>query len=206
MKINGSQLKLFTLTIALGGALVGCDGGAYDANTGRITNGPISASSSASTESSARAQSASDSPQPSNGSGQGSSSYGQPSSYDRGNSPSAYAGSQAGSGSGAGSFDSFSRTPPAPQLQADGTPMKPQLAQVSPASGAAEGGDEVLITGSGFANVQVMFGSQVARVTSQSSNAVTVIAPEGTSGRPVSVVVTNRDGTYAVAGAAYSYR
>jgi len=51
---------------------------------------------------------------------------------------------------------------------------------------------------------QVLFGNVAARVTSQSSNAVTVLVPEGNPG-PVSVVVTNRDGTYAVAGAAYSY-
>src|SRR6266516_1337760 len=140
MGINGSRLKLLTLAIALGGALVGCDGGAYDASTGRPTNGPISAASSSSAESSAGAASPSDSAQPSYSAPQGS-SYGQPSQYDRGASASAYAGSQAGTSSG--SFDTFSRTPPAPQLQADGTPMKPQLAQVSPSSGAAEGGDDV---------------------------------------------------------------
>jgi hypothetical protein len=83
--------------------------------------------------------------------------------------------------------------------------VRPQIAGVSPSSGPTEGGNEVLITGSGFANVQVMFGGDVARVTSQSSNAVTVIAPEGRAG-PVTVVVTNRDGTYAVVGQAYTRR
>jgi hypothetical protein len=66
--------------------------------------------------------------------------------------------------------------------------------------------DEVTLTGSGFANVQVMWGSEVVRVTSQSSNAVTVIVPEGAAGRLTTVVVTNRDGSYAIRGAAYSYR
>jgi rubrerythrin len=104
-----------------------------------------------------------------------------------------------------GGVDPFSRTPTAPQLQPDGTPARPQLANVSPASGAPAGGGEVLITGSGFSNVQVMFGSTVARVLNQSSNAVTVVAPEGAEG-PCTVVVTNRDGTYAVAASAYTYR
>jgi IPT/TIG domain-containing protein len=201
---NGFRLKLFTLSIALGASLVGCDGGSYDANTGRITFGPSTAAASA--NSGARALTASDSAQPSYGSAQGPSAPAQPSpSYDR-PAPASYTGSQSASGSDQGSFDAFSRTPPAPQLQADGTPMKPLLAQVSPPSGEPEGGNEVLITGSGFANAQVMFGGQLARITSQSSNAITVVAPEGASGRPVSVVVTNRDGSYAVAGAAYSYR
>jgi hypothetical protein len=83
--------------------------------------------------------------------------------------------------------------------------MKPTISGVSPASGPAKGGNEVLITGSDFASAQVLFGGQMAQVTSQSSNAVTVVVPEGESG-PVAVVVTNREGTYSVAGSAYTYR
>jgi hypothetical protein len=209
MDIGSSRLKIPTLTIALGGALVGCEGGAYyDANTGRIVVGAPPARSTAAAASNDRAQPESaqpapDSAQPSYGSGQSPSSYGQP-SYDRGSSASSYAGSSSYAAS-VSSFDPTSRTPPVPQIQADGTPLKPQLAQVSPRSGPAEGGNEVLITGSGFANAQVMFGGHVARVTSQSSNAITVIAPEGLAGAPVTVVVTNRDGSYAVAGAAYTH-
>ncbi|HET9595542.1 MAG TPA: IPT/TIG domain-containing protein, partial [Anaeromyxobacteraceae bacterium] len=108
-------------------------------------------------------------------------------------------------GAAQGSIDPFSRTPTAPELQADGTQARPQLANVSPASGAPTGGGEVLITGSGFSNVQVMFGGAVARVINQSSNAVTVVVPEGSAG-PCTVVVTNRDGAYAVGGSAYTYR
>jgi rubrerythrin len=102
--------------------------------------------------------------------------------------------------------EALSRTPPARQVQADGTQAKPQLANVSPPAGALQGGTEVLITGSGFANVQVMFGRDAARVTSQSSNAITVLVPPGERGGPVAVVVTNHDGAYAVAPAAYSYQ
>ncbi|MFL5272062.1 MAG: IPT/TIG domain-containing protein [Anaeromyxobacteraceae bacterium] len=102
--------------------------------------------------------------------------------------------------------EALARTPPAPQLQADGTQMKPQLANVSPPAGALEGGGEVLITGSGFTNVQVMFGRDPARVTSQSSNAITVLVPAGERAGPVSIVVTNRDGSYAVAAGAYAYQ
>jgi hypothetical protein len=46
----------------------------------------------------------------------------------------------------------------------------------------------------------------VARVTSQSSNAVSVVAPQGVAGLPVTVVVTNRDGSYAVSRGGYVYR
>jgi hypothetical protein len=104
-----------------------------------------------------------------------------------------------------GAVDPFNRSPTTPALQADGTQARPQLANVSPASGAPAGGGEVLITGSGFANVQVMFGGAVARVLNQSSNAVTVVAPEGAAG-PCPVVVTNRDGAYVVGGSAYTYQ
>jgi hypothetical protein len=49
------------------------------------------------------------------------------------------------------------------------------------------------------------FAIMVEEVTSQSSNAITVIAPGGQPG-PLSVVVTNRDGAYAVAGGAHIYQ
>jgi hypothetical protein len=100
-----------------------------------------------------------------------------------------------------------------PQLPADpnartpatSTTTRPAISAVSPSTGSVRGGNEVLITGSDFANAQVLFGAQLARVTSQSSNAVTVIAPDGEPGA-VPVVVTNREGTYSVAASAYLYR
>jgi IPT/TIG domain-containing protein len=205
MQINGSRLRLLTLTIVLGTALVGCEGGVYyDANAGRLVNGaaPIRATETTAPNDRGQAPSPSDAVQPSSPAAQGSAAYGHP-AYGAGGSWSPSSPSPSYDSS-ASSFDPTSRTPPAPQLQADGTPMKPQLANVSPPSGHAEGGNEVLITGSGFANAQVMFGTELARVKSQSSNAITVIAPDGIAGRPVTVVVTNRDGTYAVGGA-YAY-
>jgi IPT/TIG domain-containing protein len=200
---NGSKLKILTISLALAGALVGCDGGSYDPTTGRYTPASAPTNTAAAAQASASApsyDSASAAYAPSAPSA--APSYTAPQGYSAG-SGSTYA---APSGSAGASFDTFSRTPPPVVLQADGTPMKPAIARVSPESGAPEGGQEILITGSGFANVQVLFGSEPARITSQSSNAVTVIAPEGAAGRPVSIVVTNRDGSYAVAGHAFSYR
>jgi hypothetical protein len=98
--------------------------------------------------------------------------------------------------SGAELAENTARTPPA------GSGLRPSIANVSPSRAAP--GTQLTITGSDFANVQVMIGGSVAQVTSQSSNAVTVIAPEGSSG-PAPIVVTNRDGTYSVAGSAYQF-
>ncbi|HET9598355.1 MAG TPA: IPT/TIG domain-containing protein [Anaeromyxobacteraceae bacterium] len=92
--------------------------------------------------------------------------------------------------------ENVARTPPA------GSSLRPNIANVSPSRGAP--GTQLTITGSDFANVQVIIGGAVAQVTSQSSNAVTVVAPEGHAG-PAAIVVTNRDGTYSVAGNAYQY-
>ena len=104
-----------------------------------------------------------------------------------------------------GSFDTFSRTPPTAAAAPGGAPaLKPEIANVSPSSGPSEGGNEVVITGSGFANAQVLWGNTVAAVKSQSSNAISIIVPSGE--RPVTIVVTNRDGTYAVRPGAYVYR
>jgi hypothetical protein len=200
--MNGSKFKILSISLALAGALVGCDGGSYDPTTGRFTPAPAPAQTASAA---AAAQTSGNAPSHDGATAayaaSAAPSYAVPQGY-AGGSGSTYAGSSGSAG--ASSFDTFSRTPPSPVLQADGTPMKPSIARVSPE--AAEGGQEILITGSGFANVQVLFGSEPARITSQSSNAVTVIAPEGVAGRPVSVVVTNRDGTYAVAGHAFSYR
>jgi IPT/TIG domain len=122
--------------------------------------------------------------------------------------PSAYSRTYAPPAAGtSGAPDSPLSQPADPDARtpASGTTMKPAISGVSPASGPAKGGNEVLITGSDFASAQVLFGGQLAQVTSQSSNAVTVVVPEGESG-PVAVVVTNREGTYSVAGSAYTYR
>jgi hypothetical protein len=205
---TSSRLKLLTLIISFGGALVGCEGGTYyDANTGRIVNGAPPTRASAAAEQSDRAPAQDGTPSAAPTAYVPAPSYVAAPSYEKRWTPPSSGGSTWTSSDGsASSFDPMSRTPPAPQIQADGTPMKPQLANVSPSSGPATGGNEVVITGSGFAGAQVMFGHQVAQVTSQSSNAISVVVPEGTPNVPATVVITNRDGTYAVAGAVYAYR
>jgi hypothetical protein len=110
--------------------------------------------------------------------------------------PPAPAAAEAAPSGGSDEAQNVARTPPA------GSTLRPSIANVSPSRGGA--GTQLTITGSDFRNVQVMIGGSVAQVTSQSSNAVTVIAPEAGPG-PAPIVVTNRDGTYSVAGNAYQY-
>jgi IPT/TIG domain-containing protein len=201
MKTVSSQLKVSALVAVMAGALVGCEGGSYDSATGRITfpNGRAeSAERAPSGAASARSDAAPASRDSAASATQG---YAAPGA--------AAAPSAAASPSDAPPVDAsaFNRTPPTPAVNPNGgPPVKPDIANVSPASGPAEGGTEVVITGSGFANVQVMWGGEVARVTSQSSNAITVVVPAGTAGAMTTVVVTNRDGTYGVRPAAYTYR
>src|SRR5689334_16918171 len=202
MQTISSKLKVLAAVLAFGGGLVGCEGGAYDATTGRITfpgAGAGAAAASGGNDASARSTSAYGAPD-----AQGSSAV-------AAQGPSASAGSAAPAAplypiDPSADTSAFNRTPPAPAVGPNGEPApKPQLAAVSPAAGPAEGGTEVTITGSGFANVQVMWGGEVARVTSQSSNAVTVVVPQGSAGAVTTVVVTNRDGSYAVRPSAYRY-
>jgi rubrerythrin len=183
-------------------AMSGCAGGAYDSDTGRfIVAGPGQrGASSASPSDEVAAPSVPGAGGSAQGYGQG-----QPTAARQGGPSTAPSRGTAQADDGSGGFDPSSRTPPAPVLQADGAPMRPALAQVSPSSGSVGGGEEITITGSDFARVQVLFGSAPAQITSQSSNAVTVIAPQGNPG-PATIVVTNRDGTYVVAGGAYTYR
>jgi hypothetical protein len=203
MKTVSSQLKVSALVAVMAGALVGCEGGSYAAATGRITfpNGR--------TESAGRAAS---SAAPARSDGASASAYQDSAASAAQGSAAAGVGaapSAAASPSDAPPVDAsaFNRAPPTPVANPNGgPPVKPEIANVSPASGPAEGGGEVVITGSGFANVQVMWGGDVARVTSQSSNAITVVVPAGTAGAVTTLVVTNRDGTYGVRPAAYTYR
>ncbi|MFL5261722.1 MAG: IPT/TIG domain-containing protein [Anaeromyxobacteraceae bacterium] len=206
MQTISSKLKVLAAVLVFGGGLVGCEGGVYDANTGRVTfpgSGAASASASAASgsDSSASARSAS--------------AYGAPDSQGSTALAAQAPAGAAGSATPAepiypidpsADTSAFNRTPPAPAVGPNGErAAKPELAAVSPAAGPAEGGTEVTITGSGFANVQVMWGGEAARVTSQSSNAVTVLVPQGSAGTITTVVVTNRDGTYAVRPAAFRY-
>jgi hypothetical protein len=96
---------------------------------------------------------------------------------------------------------------PAPSraLPAARTGARPTIRSLSPLSGDEAGGNEVTIEGANFSRVQVLFNSSVARVVSETSDAVTVVAPKQADAPVVSVVVTNRDGSYAVASGAYRY-
>ena len=207
--VFGFEMRLAVVALALCGGLVACDGGRYDETTGRYIPGagsrPLSARDMTPGPVLATAQPQNpchrpdDLPSAALGTG---GSFGVAADQRFG-----YAQPVAAAPSAPGTpvVDEFSRTPPAPTIQADGTPARPAIARVSPESGSVEGGEELLITGSGFGTVQVLVGNTPARVTSQSSNAVTVLVPA--AGRPgaTSVVVTNRDGSYVVAGGAYSY-
>jgi IPT/TIG domain-containing protein len=203
MKTVSSQFKVSALVVVMAGALVGCEGGSYDAATGRITF-PNGRSESAERAASSAAPARSDGASASTSQDSAASALQGSATESAGVAPSA-----AASPSDAPPVDAsaFNRAPPTPAANPNGgPPVKPDIANVSPASGPAEGGGEVVITGSGFANVQVMWGGDVARVTSQSSNAITVVVPAGTAGAVTTLVVTNRDGTYGVRPAAYTYR
>jgi hypothetical protein len=82
----------------------------------------------------------------------------------------------------------------------------PVVTGVSPQAGALEGGNEVVIRGEHFeGRPQVLFGDNVARLVTATGGELSVVAPPGQPGA-VTVVVTNRDGTYTVARSAYTYR
>jgi hypothetical protein len=205
MRIQLDRKRLLAMAAAIA-ALTGCDGGSYDATAGRF----------AAAEQGARDLGANAAQRPSDdGQPQAAGAHGLPFAAHAQGAPEQARAPEAREYAEArraavesGTFDPFSRTPPAPTAQPGAQPAeptKPQIAAVSPSSGPVDGDNEVLVTGSGFAGVQVMWGGQLARVTSQSSNAVTVIVPAGRLG-PVPVVVTNRDGTYTVVGNGYQYR
>ncbi len=80
--------------------------------------------------------------------------------------------------------------------------VRPEVARLSPSSGGS--GTQIVIEGANFARPQVLFGSSPAQVVNATGSAVTVVVPDGKG--TVSVVVTNPDGTYAVAGNAYTCR
>jgi len=196
------------MTVAAFAVLTGCDGGRLDPVTGRFEPAPGPAAASRAAEPAPGWMAA---PAPSSDMQAGAyvNAYGQaqlapstqpdPDAFSHTYSPPAApaaAAAQPAAPSAGPDSENVARTPPV----ASG--LRPNIARVSPSRG--EPGAELTIVGSDFANVQVIIGGEVAQVTSQSSNAVTVIAPEGHSG-PVAVVVTNRDGSYSVAGSAYQF-
>ena len=95
--------------------------------------------------------------------------------------------------------------PPAwtPPAGADESP-KPAIQDVWPSQGASTGGDRVTIRGRNLQPAQVLFGLTPARIVAASDAAVTVTAPAAGPG-PVSIVVTNVDGNYAISAAPFLY-
>ncbi len=80
----------------------------------------------------------------------------------------------------------------------------PVIADVWPDKGPASGGDRVVIRGKDLQAAQVVFGLAPARILESSDERLVVAAPAAGAGR-VAIVVTNRDGHYAVAAGAFQY-
>lgn len=80
----------------------------------------------------------------------------------------------------------------------------PTIEAIAPRRARAGGGDRISIRGRNLRVVQVMFGSAPARLLSARGNEVVVEAPPGSPG-PVTVAVTNDDGTWAVAPDPFVY-
>jgi IPT/TIG domain len=94
--------------------------------------------------------------------------------------------------------------PWAPEPSVEENAAKPVIDDVWPDKAPASGGDKVVIRGKNLQAAQVVFGLSPARILAQSDDAVTVAAPAAGAGQ-VAIVVTNRDGNYAVAGSAFRY-
>jgi rubrerythrin len=96
--------------------------------------------------------------------------------------------------------------PPAwtPPPDADASPT-PLIEDVWPDKGPVTGGDHVVIRGKNLQAAQVLFGLVPGTIIEASEDHVTVAAPESDAG-PVSIVVTNRDGNYAVGGSFQYYK
>ena len=80
----------------------------------------------------------------------------------------------------------------------------PAIEAIAPRRARAEGGDRISIRGRNLRVVQVMFGSAPARLLSARGTEVIVETPPGSAG-PVTVAVTNDDGTWAVASEPFVY-
>lgn len=80
----------------------------------------------------------------------------------------------------------------------------PVIEEVAPLRVRTGGGDRVTIRGRNLRVVEVMFGITPARLLAASGTLVAVEAPPSRAG-PVTVAVTNDDGTWALAGAPVVY-
>ena len=81
----------------------------------------------------------------------------------------------------------------------------PVINNLTATSGPAAGGNILAIAGSFTPGSTVTFGGVAANVATQTPNAIVVMAPPGTSGLSVSVVVTSATGCSTTAGSTYSY-
>ncbi len=87
----------------------------------------------------------------------------------------------------------------------------PQITSISPASGPATGGNKVIITGVGFANLwelgSVKFGlANAVSYTIDSATQITAVVPAGTAGTSVEVSVSSAAGIFTTVGAQrYTY-
>jgi hypothetical protein len=80
----------------------------------------------------------------------------------------------------------------------------PVIEAVAPRSAPAAGGARIVLRGRNLRVSQVMFGARLARITGATGEAVTVEAPPGSPG-PVTIAVTNDDGSWALVGQPFTY-
>ncbi|MEY4391123.1 MAG: hypothetical protein RLZZ400_866, partial [Actinomycetota bacterium] len=102
------------------------------------------------------------------------------------------------SGAGGGSPD----LPASLTLNAAGA--APTISKVTPAAVSVGGGDEVVLTGTGFGavgTVGVMVGANCARVTASTSTSVTIEVPSGDAAGVVDITVGSTTGTLVKVGA-----
>jgi hypothetical protein len=91
-----------------------------------------------------------------------------------------------------------------PEPSAESASAKPVIEDVWPDKAPASGGEKVVIRGKNLQAAQVVFGLTPAHILGAAEDAVMVAAPPAGAGQ-VAIVVTNRDGSYAIAGGAFSY-
>lgn len=97
---------------------------------------------------------------------------------------------------------------PAPWTPAPGADgaAQPVIDDVWPGKAPSSGGEKIVIRGKNLAAAQVVFGLAPARIlsVSDSQDTLTVAAPAADAGE-VGIVVTNRDGSYALSSGTFQY-
>jgi hypothetical protein len=81
---------------------------------------------------------------------------------------------------------------------------KPFIEDIWPDKAPASGGDRIVLRGKNLQAAQVVFGLAPAKILDASTDRLTVAAPAASAGE-VAIVVTNRDGSYAIAGTPFHY-